>query len=158
MQTLSGQGTSATAKGLKHSPSGCPKELNIRIHDTEVLTNAWMQSVHRRLNLTRLRWSGHVARMHYVRLQKKGKMENFRYANDPKVARRNGIKTHLKPTIMISTYMYNQRFRKALHRIEQTSERRQTTTKQGHSAKLNKSKIQDIIPRAVIFKIDLLYF
>ena len=92
-------------------------------------------------------------------------VEKIKWESVPKVARRNAIKTPLKPLLRISTYHKSPGI--TFHMIEQSgiaaSERDQTTTKPRGSAKLNestkgrKSQCQDVNIRVVIFRIDLLY-
>ena len=64
------------AKRLNHFYFSCPRKLlkirwQDKIPDTEVLEKAKMQSVHTLLQLTQLRWTGHVTRMPDERLPRK---------------------------------------------------------------------------------------
>ena len=64
------------AKRQNHFCTSCLRKLlkikwQNRIPDTEVLKRAGMQSVHTRLKLEQLRWTGHVTSMPEERLPKK---------------------------------------------------------------------------------------
>ena len=89
------------AKILNHFNTSCPRKLlkikwQDRIPDTEVLKMAGMQSVHTRLKLAQLRWTGHVTSMPEVRLPKKIVYGELKWAT-PTVVRRSDTKTPSKP-------------------------------------------------------------